>query len=309
MHMLRCAVVTVSDRVSRGEAVDQSGSIAQGLLLGAGHIVESSVVVSDSPEQIAAEVTGAVQAGLDLVLLTGGTGLGPRDVTPQTVQPLLERELPGIAEAVRASSRSRVPTTDLSRMVFGTVASTFVACIPGSPGAVRDCLNVLIPLLPHAHHVLSGGDHRPGDLAPARTASSVERAEVTASLIDTDELVRLVSRDQSGAIATFAGVVRDHDGGRAVKSLHYEAHPSASSVLQAVTSEIAATAPVNAIAVAHRIGDIPIGEAALVVAVSAAHRGEAFAVCARLVDSIKENLPVWKHQVFSDGTDEWVNSA
>jgi molybdopterin synthase catalytic subunit len=116
-----------------------------------------------------------------------------------------------------------------------------------------------------------------------------------------------VSRDASGAVVVFSGVVRNHDHGREVVSLEYVGHPSADEVLRACRDEIAADPLVLAVAVSHRIGELKIGEAALVAAVSAAHRAEAFAACARLVDIVKERLPIWKRQVFTDGTDEWVN--
>ncbi len=137
----------------------------------------------------------------------------------------------------------------------------------------------------------------------------VRQAAVTHSAIDADALGAMVADAHAGAIVTFSGNVRDHDNGRAVGSLHYEAHPSAQAVLQEVAAEIAGRFDIVAVAVEHRVGDIAIGEAALVVAVSAAHRGEAFSACSAAVDLTKERLPVWKHQRFTDGTDEWVNFA
>ncbi len=114
----------------------------------------------------------------------------------------------------------------------------------------------------------------------------------------------------AGAVVTFAGVVRDHDGGRAVRGLEYSAHPTAAAVVARVAAEIAARAPgVRALAVSHRVGALDIGEVALACAVAADHRQAAFATCAELVDEVKRALPVWKHQVFADGTDEWVNST
>ena len=124
------------------------------------------------------------------------------------------------------------------------------------------------------------------------------------------EILRAVVADASaGATALFTGDVRDNDHGRPVVSLSYEAHPSAKDVLSAVAQEIAERFDVIAVAVAHRHGPIPVGEAALVAAVSARHREEAFAACIALVDLTKERIPIWKHQVFADGTDEWVNCA
>jgi molybdopterin synthase catalytic subunit len=105
-------------------------------------------------------------------------------------------------------------------------------------------------------------------------------------------------------------MIRDHDNGRQVVKLEYSAHPSAANVIADVVAEVAAESPeTRAIAASHRIGVLQIGEAALVVAVAADHRQAAFATCAELVDAIKARLPVWKHQFFADGTEEWVGST
>jgi molybdopterin synthase catalytic subunit len=111
----------------------------------------------------------------------------------------------------------------------------------------------------------------------------------------------------AGATALFCGVVRDRDADRHVVELEYEAYPGAADVLRTVAEEIAAEPDVIAVAVSHRVGVLGIGDVALVAAVSCAHRREAFDACARLVDEVKHRLPVWKRQVFADGTDEWVN--
>ncbi len=138
----------------------------------------------------------------------------------------------------------------------------------------------------------------------------IVRAEVTEDLILLSDHELLVAHESAGAVVGFAGVVRNHDGDREVLRLEYSAHPHAEQILFEVLAEVAATAPgVRAIAASHRVGPLQIGEAALVAAVSADHRAAAFQTCARLVDAVKERLPVWKHQFFADGTDEWVNWA
>lgn len=138
----------------------------------------------------------------------------------------------------------------------------------------------------------------------------IARATVTADVLLLTEHEHLVAHETAGAVVGFAGVVRNHDGGRDVVRLDYSAHPHAEQVLFEVLAEVAAEASgVRAVAASHRVGTLLVGEAALVVAVSAEHRAAAFATCALLVDAIKERLPVWKHQFFADGTDEWVNSA
>jgi len=138
----------------------------------------------------------------------------------------------------------------------------------------------------------------------------VLRAALTEHPIELVEHEALVGHEAAGAVVGFAGVVRDHDGGRGVTRLEYSAHPTAQQTLADVAAEIAAECQgVRAIAVSHRIGVLTIGDAALVAAVSADHRGAAFETCQRLVDTVKARLPVWKHQFFSDGTEEWVGSA
>lgn len=137
----------------------------------------------------------------------------------------------------------------------------------------------------------------------------IRLVEVGEEPLDAQAIERLVSDDRAGAVVVFSGNVRDHDHGRSVATLTYEGHPSAQAVLADVAQEIADRFDLVALAVAHRVGPIAMGEAALVAAVATAHRGEAFAACQALVDLTKEKLPVWKHQVFTDGTDEWVNCA
>jgi molybdopterin synthase catalytic subunit len=138
----------------------------------------------------------------------------------------------------------------------------------------------------------------------------VLRADLSEQTIELADHEALVADASAGAVVSFAGVVRDHDGGRAVIRLEYSAHPSASQTLAEVAAQIAADAVgVRAIAVSHRIGVLEVGDAALVAAVAADHRAAAFQTCARLVDVVKERLPVWKHQFFADGSEEWVNSA
>ena len=142
------------------------------------------------------------------------------------------------------------------------------------------------------------------------TGAAVLRAAVGEAPLDVAEHAALVDHAAAGAVVTFAGVVRDHDGGRAVRGLEYSAHPTAGKVVAQVANDVAARSTgVRAIAVSHRIGPLGIGDVALACAVAADHRKEAFAACAELVDEVKRLLPVWKHQLFADGTDEWVGSA
>jgi molybdopterin synthase catalytic subunit len=137
----------------------------------------------------------------------------------------------------------------------------------------------------------------------------VRRADVVDAPIAVEDVRALAADAHAGAVVAFSGDVRDHDDGRPVERLEYEGHPTAGAVIAQVAREVAARHDIVALAVSHRVGALQIGDAALVAAVSAAHRAEAFAACADLVDEVKHRLPVWKHQVFGDGSDEWVNCA
>lgn len=137
----------------------------------------------------------------------------------------------------------------------------------------------------------------------------VRLAAVTTEPLDVAGHAAAVADQASGAVVSFSGAVRDHDHGRQVSGLDYTAHPSAAQVIAEVAAELAAREGVIAVAVTHRIGPLVIGDLAIVAAASAAHRRDAFAACSDLVDEVKRRLPVWKHQLFADGTDEWVNSA
>lgn len=144
-----------------------------------------------------------------------------------------------------------------------------------------------------------------------RTADSpapVITTEVRDFPLSVDECLRAVSGPSAGGITVFIGTVREQDDDRAVDRLEYAAHPSAASELERVAATVAADVPVVALAAQHRTGPLEIGDIAVVVAASAAHRGEAFAACRRLIDDLKASVPIWKHQMFSDGEAEWVGS-
>lgn len=138
---------------------------------------------------------------------------------------------------------------------------------------------------------------------------AVEFARISDAPLEVAACEQAVATAASGAVVAFSGVVRNHDDGRPVTLLEYVGHPTAAEVLAAVAAEVAGDSAVHAVAVAHRVGTLTVGDVALVAAVSAAHREAAFAACARLVEEVKARLPVWKRQVFADGSDEWIGSA
>ena len=165
---VRCGILTASDRVSAGEGRDDSGDFLAEALRAEGAEVLARAVVPDDADRIAAslvEMADALRA--DLVLTTGGSGVAPRDVTPEATLRVVEREVPGIAEAARVATASRTPLAMLSRAVAGIRGRTLIINLPGSPKAVREWMEVILPVLRHAVELLKdsrlewGREHRP----------------------------------------------------------------------------------------------------------------------------------------------------
>ncbi|KEF17613.1 MULTISPECIES: molybdenum cofactor biosynthesis protein MoaE [Streptomyces] len=148
-------------------------------------------------------------------------------------------------------------------------------------------------------------DH-PGELS---AADPIRLLAVRDTPLSLDEVFAAVGDPAAGGTALFVGTVRNHDSGADVDTLGYSAHPSAEAELRRVAEKVAADFPVRALAAVHRVGDLVVGDLAVVVAVSCPHRAEAFAACRRLIDDLKHEVPIWKHQRFSDGTEEWVGAC
>jgi molybdopterin adenylyltransferase len=155
--MIRTAIITLSDKGSRGERVDESGLVIREMLSRIDASVDHYEVLPDDAVLIISALTRLADSGtIDLILTTGGTGVAPRDVTPEATRAVIDRELPGMAEAMRAESLTKTPHAMISRAVAGIRKQTLIVNLPGSPRAVRENLAVILPALPHAVKKIKG---------------------------------------------------------------------------------------------------------------------------------------------------------
>ena len=161
MSPRRAAVLTVSDGVSAGVRVDESGQAVESMLRDGGYITTRALVPDENPD--IQRAIRELASENDLVVTTGGTGFGPRDVTPEATRALIEREAPGLAEAMRAAGRAITPFADMSRGVAGTLGATIVINLPGSPKGAVESLEAVLPVLSHALEHVAGHTVHPGD--------------------------------------------------------------------------------------------------------------------------------------------------
>lgn len=155
--MIKVGIVTLSDKGARGEREDKSGETIKDIVAQVNGTVEYYKVIPDDIDRIKEELLQCCDVlKLDLVLTTGGTGFSPRDNTPEATKEVIKREVPGIPEAMRMASMSKTPKAMLSRAVAGIRNKSLIINLPGSPKGVRECLEVVLPVLPHAMEILSG---------------------------------------------------------------------------------------------------------------------------------------------------------
>ncbi|WP_300343534.1 molybdenum cofactor biosynthesis protein MoaE [Nesterenkonia sp.] len=322
----------VSTRAAAGTRADKSAPLIADAAERAGFTVREPVIVPDG-EAVGDALRQLLEEDPPAVIITsGGTGVTADDRTPEFTEPLLDIRLPGITEALRSEGRSQTALAALSRGVAGVAGSTVVVNLPGSPTAVTQGMAVLAEMLPHLCDQLAGdrGHHtadirqRSGASERTQESAALESAQRTASTepdqesgtvvhtgicdrpLDPARAEQETATAHEGAVVVFCGVVRNHDQGRQVERLDYTAHPSAAAVLEQTAAEVAAAHPHVRLWAEHRIGQLTLGDHALVAAAASAHRAEAFAACAELVEQIKQRVPIWKEQFFTDGTREWV---
>ena len=329
----RAVVLVVSTTAAAGTAVDSAGPLLVGWLSERGYRIDAAQIVPDGPavgEALAHHLQELPEAERPRILVTtGGTGLAPDDHTPEETRRFLEKEATGIVQALVDHGLAKLPEAAMSRGTAGAVGRTFVVNLPGSVGGVKDGMTVLDPILHHIQAQLEDGldgataaddgVHPPREQATkpeahAEQTELVAQAEVvaqgshlTVEPIDATAGEAHVVTSRTGAVALFRGVVRDHDSGReGVVVLEYTAHPDADRIFAEVLDEAHRDYPDVRLWARHRVGRLAVGDDALVVVAASAHRGQAFAACAELVDRIKARVPIWKRQEYADGTHDWV---
>lgn len=303
----RLIPLIISTAAAAGQRQDASAPVmteaaeAMGFYAGDPVIVADGEAVGDALQELIEHQKPAA------IITTGGTGLTPDDHTPEETLKVIDRQIPGIAEALRARGRENTPLADLSRGIVGVAGSTVIVNLPGSPKAVAEGMDVLSGVLPHlCDQVANLRTHHEGGAVGDAATSVVVHTAITDQLLDPSVAEQQAWSAEAGAVVVFSGIVRNHDGGKDVERLNYTAHPLAESILTETAGGVAAQHPGVRLVAEHRIGDLGIGDHALIAAAAAAHRAEAIAACSALVEEIKAQVPIWKEQYFTDGTREWV---
>ncbi len=310
-HPRRAAgVLVVSDRASDGSRPDEVGPRLRDRLQEADFDVARFSVVPDEMEQIKAAVQAwALGDRLDLIVTTGGTGLGPRDVTPEAILEVADRTVDGLAELMRHEGFAKTRLAALSRQVAAQVGNTLVLALPGSPKGALDSLEAVLPVLDHAMEMLAGAGDRHPQAPPEVTRSSpAVVAGTSASPLDTASLLATLRTDGCGGVVFFEGVVRSPSEGKEVEYLCYEAYePAASRILRQIAEDAAARHSLAASLAVHRTGKLYPGEVIVVTAAAAAHREAAFEGAREIIERVKAEAPIWKKEVFADG-ERWVGA-
>lgn len=310
-------LITVSDRASAGAYPDLTGPLAAQLLSKAfPDAAVTHALIPDGTTSVQNAVAQACDAGARVVLTLGGTGLASRDHTVDATAQLISRDIPGVAEAIRAKGMEATPRAMFSRGVAGVIArgtlgnsaEVVIINIAGSPNAAEVACEVLIPVLPHLVNQLDDGKH--DDAEPAQVEP--QHALITERPLLRDLVERVVLGPKMGALVTFEGHVRNHDPEAAdtVDRLEYSAHPDAEKQLADILTEFSreASHPGGEIRIAahHRIGSLKVGDVALIVCVAAAHRTDTFRICQDVVEQIKARVPIWKKQFTSSDEGTWL---
>jgi molybdopterin adenylyltransferase len=311
------AVLVVSDRAYTGERPDSVGPSLVEILEKAAFSVEDIRVVPDEESEIrrAIEVWTA-ESKIDLVVTTGGTGLGPRDVTPEAIRALAVKEIAGLAEAMRAHGLRSTPLAALSRQVAAVVGRSLVLALPGSPKGAIDSLLAVIDALPHAlEMVRAGQDGHSPHYTTAQAASGSHSAEKTLFVtglrdtpLDARALVDAIRRPDCGGLVSFEGTARSPSEGRDIQFLEYDAYRVlAEKQLAAIAREAAQRCGLRGVVAVHRVGRILPGETIVICAAAAPHRDAAFEGARYLIERIKAEAAIWKKEVFTEGS-RWVGA-
>ncbi|APG81090.1 molybdenum cofactor biosynthesis protein MoaE [Corynebacterium pseudotuberculosis] len=318
----RALVIVASTRAAAGLYTDTSGPILVEWLRHHSFDTPEPLIVADSDiDSTLKAIFADVNSLPDVVLTTGGTGITSDDYTVDAITPLIDKPLPGISQAFWHRGLRNSDTAILSRCIAGIHQnSTFIMALPGSNGGCKDGIAVLDTVIdhitellnrktspaPHSHQCCSYSAPDP-DYVKAQVGKVID-AFITEEAIEplAAQAREIVRTNAMGAVVSFDGIVRDHDGGERVDNLTYSAHPTSDSVLKDVVAQTSTQHPDARVWAAHRVGQLDVGEAAFIVIAAAAHRQAAFRAASAVADEVKARVPLWKEQKMADGSTQWV---